>query len=42
MTLRKYINLFENVIGNDYIVRHGPGNYGVVKRDIFAKTYVQE
>jgi hypothetical protein len=26
----------------DYIVRHGPGDYGVVKRDIFAKTYVQE
>jgi len=28
--------------GNDYIVRHGPGDYGVVKKDIFAKTYVQE
>lgn len=25
--------------GNDYIVRHGPGDYGVVKKDIFAKTY---
>jgi hypothetical protein len=25
--------------GNDYIVRHGPGDYGVVKADIFAKTY---
>ena len=25
--------------GEDYIVRHGPGDYGVVKRDIFAKTY---
>ncbi len=25
--------------GNDYIVRHGPGDYGVVKTDIFAKTY---
>jgi hypothetical protein len=24
---------------NDYIVRHGPGDYGVVKADIFAKTY---
>jgi hypothetical protein len=24
---------------NDYIVRHGPGDYGVVKQDIFAKTY---
>lgn len=27
--------------GNDYIVRHGPGDYGVVKKDIFAKTYAQ-
>ena len=27
--------------GNDYIVRHGPGDYGVVKKDIFAKTYHQ-
>jgi len=25
--------------GNDYIVKHGPGDYGVVKTDIFAKTY---
>lgn len=25
--------------GNDYIVKHGPGDYGVVKKDIFAKTY---
>ena len=25
--------------GNDYIVKHGPGDYGVVKADIFAKTY---
>lgn len=25
--------------GEDYIVRHGAGNYGVVKKDIFAKTY---
>jgi hypothetical protein len=25
--------------GNDYVVRHGPGDYGVVKTDIFAKTY---
>lgn len=25
--------------GNDYIVRHGPGDYGPVKKDIFAKTY---
>lgn len=28
--------------GEDYIVRHGSNDYGVVKRDIFAKTYVQE
>jgi len=27
--------------GNDYIVKHGPGDYGVVKTDIFAKTYKQ-
>jgi len=26
--------------GNDYIVRHGPGDYGVVKADIFKQTYV--
>ena len=25
--------------GEDYIVRHGSGDYGVVKKDIFAKTY---
>ena len=25
--------------GEDYIVRHGPGDYGVVKKDIFAITY---
>lgn len=25
--------------GNDYIVRHGEGDYGAVKKDIFAKTY---
>jgi hypothetical protein len=25
--------------GNDYIVRHGPGDYGVVKKDIFSQTY---
>jgi hypothetical protein len=25
--------------GEDVIVRHGPGDYGAVKRDIFAKTY---
>lgn len=27
--------------GNDYIVRHGPGDYGVVKKDIFAQTYAK-
>jgi len=25
--------------GNDYIVRHGLGDYGPVKKDIFFKTY---
>ena len=25
--------------GEDYIVRHGSGDYGVVKKDIFAQTY---
>jgi len=25
--------------GKDFIVRHGPGDYGVVKFDIFNKTY---
>jgi hypothetical protein len=25
--------------GEDYIVRHGANDYGVVKKDIFAKTY---
>jgi len=25
--------------GKDYIVRHGAGDYGVVKKDIFAQTY---
>jgi hypothetical protein len=24
---------------NDYIVRHGNNDYGVVKKDIFVKTY---
>ena len=28
--------------GEDYIVRHDSNDYGVVKKDIFAKTYVQE
>ena len=27
--------------GEDYIVRHGANDYGVVKKDIFAKTYAQ-
>ena len=25
--------------GNDYIVRHGAGDYGAVKKDIFNQTY---
>lgn len=25
--------------GNDYIVKHGNNDYGVVKKDIFAQTY---
>lgn len=25
--------------GEDYIVKHGPGDYGVVKKDIFNVTY---
>ena len=25
--------------GNDFIVRHGPGDYGAVKKDIFAQTF---
>jgi len=25
--------------GQDYIVKHGPGDFGAVKADIFAKTY---
>jgi hypothetical protein len=25
--------------GKDYIVRHGPGDFGVVKKDIFGQTY---
>lgn len=25
--------------GNDYIVRHSTGDYGAVKKDIFAQTY---
>jgi len=25
--------------GEDYIVRHGPNDYGVVKKDIFKQTY---
>jgi len=25
--------------GNDYIVRHGPNDYGAVKGDIFKQTY---
>ena len=29
----------EYASGKDYIVRHGAGDYGVVKKDIFAQTY---
>jgi hypothetical protein len=25
--------------GEDVLVRHGPGDYGVVKKDIFNQTY---
>jgi hypothetical protein len=28
--------------GKDYIVKHNPGDYGVVKADIFKDTYVKE
>ena len=28
--------------GNDYIVKHGPNDYGVVKADIFKQTYANE
>ena len=28
--------------GEDYIVQHGTNDYGVIKKDIFAKTYAQE
>jgi hypothetical protein len=28
--------------GEDYIVRHGSGDYGVVKKDIFKQTYKEE
>ena len=28
--------------GEDYVVRHGEGDYGVVKKDIFHKTYNQD
>ena len=27
------------ISGEDYIVKHGPNDYGVVKKDIFNKTY---
>ena len=27
--------------GNDYIVKHGSGDYGVIKKDIFTQTYQQ-
>lgn len=28
--------------GEDYIVKHGPGDYGVVKKDIFSQTYISQ
>lgn len=28
--------------GADYVVRHGVGDYGVVKKDIFKQTYKEE
>jgi len=28
--------------GNDYIVRHGAGDFGAVKKDIFAQTYQEK
>lgn len=28
--------------GEDIIVRHGPGDYGAVKKDIFAQTYEKQ
>ena len=28
--------------GNDVIVRHGPNDYGAVKKDIFTQTYQVE
>jgi hypothetical protein len=31
--------LLSYTAGADYIVRHGPNDYGVVKKDIFAQTY---
>lgn len=31
----------EYQVGEDYIVRHGKNDYGVVKKDIFAQTYEQ-
>ena len=27
---------------NDYIVKHGPNDYGVVKKDIFPQTYITQ
>jgi hypothetical protein len=28
--------------GEDYIVKHGPGDYGVIKKDIFGQTYASD
>ena len=30
------------ITGNDYIVRHGPNDYGVIKKDIFPQTYYMQ
>ena len=29
-------------VGEDFIVQHGNGDYGAVKKDIFRQTYEQE
>jgi len=34
--------LLNYTAGNDYIVRHGPNDYGVVKKDIFPQTYIMQ
>jgi hypothetical protein len=34
--------LLNYTAGNDYIVRHGPNDYGVIKKDIFPQTYYMQ